>query len=247
MRPLPRMPNSRCGPCAGQIDEALERQAAGIDVVEHDGHQRLHAGHAGMRCRDRRGPSPRACAARGRSPARRRCPPASAGPDRLRDGARRAPAGSSARRCRAARSSRARPASDDAASPRRSPSPCGRRGTPSRRPSRRAARARAARASRRGAPGAAWRSAPPPRRARRGARTDRPGARRCMRSFSRASSSEWKAARRRDRCAMMRSSDGSSSTSRSPVEEPMNTLMPAEPSSRSSVGMSSMFSRVPPT
>ena len=33
---------------ARQVDEAGQRQAAGIDVIEHDGHQRLHAGHAGM-------------------------------------------------------------------------------------------------------------------------------------------------------------------------------------------------------
>ena len=33
----------------GQIDEALERQPAGGDMVEHDRHQRLHAGHAGGR------------------------------------------------------------------------------------------------------------------------------------------------------------------------------------------------------
>ena len=110
-------------PVRCQVDEALERQPAGIDVVEHDGNQRLHAGHAGVRARDRRDPSPRACAARGRSRARRRCP-RRAPPKSLRGGGRRAPAGSSARRCRAARSSRARPASGDAASPRRSPSPC---------------------------------------------------------------------------------------------------------------------------
>ena len=36
---------------AGEIDEAGERQPAGVDVVEHDRHQRLHAGHAGMRAR----------------------------------------------------------------------------------------------------------------------------------------------------------------------------------------------------
>jgi hypothetical protein len=45
----------------------------------------------------------------------------------------------------------------------------------------------------------------------------------------------------------MRDSDGSSSTSRSPVEEPMNTLMPADPGNFSSAGMSPIFSRVPPT
>ena len=39
----------------------------------------------------------------------------------------------------------------------------------------------------------------------------------------------------------------SSATSRSPVEEPMNTLMPAAPGRRSSSGMSSTFSAVPPT
>ena len=63
---------------------------------------------------------------------------------------------------------------------------------------------------------------------------------------SRASSSEWKAARRSMR-ARMRASVSSSSTRRSPVEEPMNTLMPAAPGSLSSVGSSSTFSRVAPT
>ena len=101
---------------ARQIDEALDGEAAGVDVVEHDGNQRLHAGHARMRggiwvvfllARMRRVVG-----------AETSTTPEAARPDRLRDGAHRVPAGSSARRCRAARNNRAPPASDDAASPR---------------------------------------------------------------------------------------------------------------------------------
>src|SRR5215510_7328279 len=35
--------------CAGHIDETGERQAAGIDMVEHYRNERLHAGHARRR------------------------------------------------------------------------------------------------------------------------------------------------------------------------------------------------------
>ena len=172
MRPLPRMPNRRLRTVARQVDEALQRQPAGIDVVEHDGHQRLHAGHAGMAVRI--GVVLFLARVRGVVRAQHIHHAVARPPPRWPGGAaRRAPAGSSARRCRGARSTRARPASGDAASPPRWPSPCGRPGTPSPRPSRRAARARACRAARRAAPGAAWRSAPPARRATPDARRDR--------------------------------------------------------------------------
>jgi hypothetical protein len=35
-------------PRAGQIDEPQQRKPAGADVIEHERHQRLYAGHAGM-------------------------------------------------------------------------------------------------------------------------------------------------------------------------------------------------------
>ena len=35
----------------GQIDKAFQRQPSGMDVIEHQGHQRLHAGHARRRGR----------------------------------------------------------------------------------------------------------------------------------------------------------------------------------------------------
>ena len=65
------------------------------------------------------------------------------------------------------------------------------------------------------------------------------------RSRRRNSSSLWKAARRVifDR---MRATPSSSSTSRSPVDEPMKTLTPAQPGSFSRRGRSSTLSRVPP-
>src|SRR5713226_8724885 len=37
------------GTCAGEIDEPLKRQAPGVDVIEHQRHQRLHPGHARWR------------------------------------------------------------------------------------------------------------------------------------------------------------------------------------------------------
>jgi len=67
-----------------------------------------------------------------------------------------------------------------------------------------------------------------------------------MRSFKRASSSAWNEARR-EIWAMILDSVGSSLTRRSPVDDPMNTLIPAEPSNRSSAGISSMLVCVPPT
>jgi hypothetical protein len=39
------------GAVAGHVDEALEAHSAGVDVIEHDRHERLHAGHAGMAVR----------------------------------------------------------------------------------------------------------------------------------------------------------------------------------------------------
>ena len=62
-----------------------------------------------------------------------------------------------------------------------------------------------------------------------------PSTRRCMRSRSRYSSSEWNAARRRIAFSTLRT-PSSSSISSEPVEEPMNTLTPQAPGSRSSVG-----------
>src|SRR5690606_8543768 len=37
------------GPVGGQVDEAFQRQAPRVDVIEHQGHQRLYARHA-RRC-----------------------------------------------------------------------------------------------------------------------------------------------------------------------------------------------------
>ena len=127
MRPLRAMPKMRLRAVARQVDEAFQRQPAGIDVVEHDRHQRLHAGHA--RRRGRIG----LCLLLQRM---RRVVGAEHVDDALRDAApdavampcRRAPAGSSATACRAAHSRRPT-ASGDAASPRRSRHPCALRGT----------------------------------------------------------------------------------------------------------------------
>ena len=144
----------------------------------------------------------------------------------------RAPAGSSGSGCRAARSHRRR-RSDDAASPRRWRYPCWRRAAAIPRRSRYAAHGCACRLRAPGAAGARCRGARPRHRARRDGWRDRP--RRCssMRARRRNSSSLWKAARRR-MLARMRATPSSSSTRRSPVDEPMNTLMPAQPGSRSS-------------
>ncbi len=73
-----------------------------------------------------------------------------------------------------------------------------------------------------------------------------PGTRRGLRSSRRNSSSEWKAARRVV-FSRMAVTPGSSATSSEPVDEPMNTLMPAEPGRRSSSGTWRAFSCVPPT
>ena len=103
-------------------------------------------------------------------------------------------------------------------------------------------------AGRGGEPATAARS----RRARRLRRAIRCGSMDRLRAgascarFSLASSSEWKAARRR-MAARMRASVSSSSTRRSPVEEPMKTLTPAAPGRRSSSARSSTLSRVAPT
>ena len=86
----------------------------------------------------------------------------------------------------------------------------------------------------------------PPRRARPDGSTDR---RRRARRAARAGGTRPRHGRRRGgacSCRIART-PSSSATSRSPVDEPMNTLMPAAPGSRSSSGMSSAFSRVPPT
>ena len=69
--------------------------------------------------------------------------------------------------------------------------------------------------------------------------------RRCLRSLSRYSSSEWNEARRLITARMLRTLS-SSSTRSEPVEEPMNTFTPAHPGRRSSAGSSCVFSRVPP-
>ncbi len=103
----------------------------------------------------------------------------------------------------------------------------------------RAPRARAARGAR---SSAARRS----RRARPDATRGRRERAEALRSSSRASSSLWKAARRRV-CFRIASTPSSSATSSLPVEEPMNTLIPAAPGSRSSSGMSATLSCVPPT
>ena len=58
--------------CAGQIDETGEREAPGIDMVEHHRDERLHARHARRRRGIVLGSSLRAYAARGRSRAHRR-------------------------------------------------------------------------------------------------------------------------------------------------------------------------------
>ncbi len=63
-----------------------------------------------------------------------------------------------------------------------------------------------------------------------------PGTRSPRRSRRRNSSSEWKAARRRVR-RRMAATPASSSTSRLPVEDPMNTLIPAAPGNRSRSGI----------
>ena len=55
-----------------------------------------------------------------------------------------------------------------------------------------------------------------------------PGTRKCSRSFKRASSSLWKAARRRVR-ARIAAIPSSSGTSSEPVDEPMKTFIPACP------------------
>ena len=89
-------------------------------------------------------------------------------------------------------------------------------------------------------------AAPRFRRARPDATTGRPATRSGFRSLRRASSSLWKAARRRI-CFRIASTPSSSATSSRPVEEPMNTLIPAAPGSRSSSGMSATLSCVPPT
>jgi hypothetical protein len=47
--PLSGDPEDAVGPVAGEIDEALQGEPAGMDVVEHDGDECLHAGHAGRR------------------------------------------------------------------------------------------------------------------------------------------------------------------------------------------------------
>ena len=73
-----------------------------------------------------------------------------------------------------------------------------------------------------------------------------PGTRSDSRSRRRYSSSEWKAARRRV-FFRMAATPSSSSTSRSPVDAPMNTFIPAAPGSRSSSPTSAAFSCVPPT
>ena len=73
-----------------------------------------------------------------------------------------------------------------------------------------------------------------------------PSTRRCRRSSRRGSCSQWKEARRRITLRMART-PGSSATSSEPVEEPMNTLMPAAPGSISSSGRSLTLSWVPPT
>ena len=103
-----------------------------------------------------------------------------------------------------------------------------------------------ARLRRRAAAAARSRRARLRRRAIRCGSTDRLARWSLMRSFSLASSSEWKAARRLI-LARMRASVSSSSTRRSPVEEPMKTLMPAAPGRSSSSASSSTLSRVAPT
>ena len=51
MRPLRGDPEQARRPRAGEIDEAQQRQPAGVDMIEHDRDERLHAGHAGRTCR----------------------------------------------------------------------------------------------------------------------------------------------------------------------------------------------------
>ncbi len=214
-------------------------------MIEHDRHQGLHARHAGGRMRDRAWPFPPACAARDRSPAHRRCPIAAPATGR-RDGAPRAPAGSSAAGFRAGRNHRPR-RSDDAASPRRWRYPCWRRAAAFPRRSRHAAHGCACRL---GAPGASRRSVREPRGlgiAPDGmARRDR---RRAVRSCAGAQAEfvlavEGGAAR--DVAPGCAATPSSSSTSSSPVDEPMKTLTPAQPGSCSSSASSPTFSRVPP-
>ena len=72
-----------------------------------------------------------------------------------------------------------------------------------------------------------------------------PGRARGLRSTSRLSSSEWKAARRRMAASTV-FSPSSSAISSEPVEEPTNTLTPQQPGSRSSSPRSRAFSWVPP-
>ena len=73
-----------------------------------------------------------------------------------------------------------------------------------------------------------------------------PSTRRFMRSRRRYSSSEWKAARRLIAFSTART-PSSSSIKSEPVDEPMNTLTPQTPGSRSSSPRSLVFSRVAPT
>ncbi len=114
-----------------------------------------------------------------------------------RDGRRRAPADSSAPACRAARSNPARPASGDAASPRRLRRPCARRGRRSPPRWRRAAHGRACRSRARAATRRCVQSSARVASRQTGCERGSPSTRRFMRSRSRYSSSEWKAARRR--------------------------------------------------
>ena len=73
-----------------------------------------------------------------------------------------------------------------------------------------------------------------------------PSIRRFLRSFRRGSSSAWNAARRRMTLSTARR-PASSATSSEPVDEPMNTLMPAQPGSRSSSARCLVLSTVAPT
>src|SRR5680860_829294 len=65
-------------------------------------------------------------------------------------------------------------------------------------------------------------------------------------AISRSSSSEWNEARRLT-WRNIRSTESSSSTSRSPVDDPMNVLTPQQPGSRSSLPSSAILARLAPT
>ena len=89
-------------------------------------------------------------------------------------------------------------------------------------------------------------AAPRPRRARPDATTDRP--RRAGRAARAAGTRPRSGRRRGGACAPgSRATPSSSATSRSPVDEPMNTLMPAHPAAARARRHRSAFSRVPPT